>query len=77
MVVQAQMIILLQQLHKQFGFAVLMISHDIRVLRHFCHKIAVMKDGNFCEINTTKSLLKSKEPYTQLLLKCEYVMEAY
>lgn len=74
--VQSQILGLLQRLHKQFGFSILIISHDIRVLRYFCHRIAVMKDGNFCEIRQAGTLLnESKQAYTQLLLKCERDME--
>lgn len=71
MSVQAQILALLQRLHQQHGFAMVMISHDIRVLRFFCHNIAVMKDGSFCEVRRAKDLFEeSQQPYTQLLLKC-------
>lgn len=71
MSVQAQILQLLQRLHRQYGFAVLMISHDIRVLRSFCHSIAVMDQGRFCEVKRGGALLReSSQPYTQLLLKC-------
>jgi peptide/nickel transport system ATP-binding protein len=70
--IQAQILVLLRDLHEKLGFSILMISHDIRVMRHFCHLIAVMKDGNFCEINHARSLLTdSKDSYTKALLKCE------
>jgi peptide/nickel transport system ATP-binding protein len=74
--IQTQILELLRRLHLQFQFSILMISHDIRVLRHFCDLIAVMKDGCFCEIGPTETLLaESSQPYTQSLLKCEYAME--
>jgi peptide/nickel transport system ATP-binding protein len=76
MSIQAQILALLCDLHKKLGFSILMISHDIRVLRHFCHLIAVMNDGNFCEINNAKNLLReSGNPYTQLLLARELAYE--
>ena len=69
--VQAQILALLQRLHEQFGFSILMISHDIRVLRSFCHHIAVMNNGSFCEVKRASTLLhESNQSYTQLLLKC-------
>lgn len=75
--VQAQILALLQRLHQQYGFAMLMISHDIRVLRSFCHNIAVMNNGRFCEVRRASTLLQeSKQPYTQLLLQCADDMEA-
>ncbi|TNJ62502.1 ABC transporter ATP-binding protein [Paenibacillus hemerocallicola] len=76
MKVQAQILALLQRLHKQFGFSILMISHDIRVLRSFCHHIAVMNDGSFSEGKRASARLhESNQPYTQLLLKCAGDME--
>ncbi|MEK0316604.1 ABC transporter ATP-binding protein [Cohnella sp. 56] len=74
--VQAQILALLRRLQQQYEFAVIMISHDIRVLRSFCHNIAVMNKGRFCEILQADALLDaSKQPYTQLLLKCAGDME--
>lgn len=74
--VQAQILALLRRLQQQYGFAVIMISHDIRVLRSFCHHIAVMNKGSFCEVLQAGSLPEtSKQPYTRLLLKCAGDME--
>lgn len=70
MSIQAQILDLLHRLQQQFGFSILMISHDIKVLRSFCHHIAVMKDGTFCEVRTADELRESEQSYTQLLLKC-------
>jgi len=76
MSVQAQILALLQRLHRQHGFAVVMISHDIRVLRSFCHHIAIMKEGSFCEIVRAHDLPEqSRQAYTHLLLKCAGDME--
>lgn len=76
MSVQAQILALLQRLHRQHGFAMMMISHDIRVLRSFCHSIAVMKDGGICEAGRAEELLaESRQPYTKLLLQCAGDME--
>lgn len=77
MSVQAQILTLLRRLHQQYGFAIIMISHDIRVLRSFCHNIAVMNEGTFCEIGQADELLRdSKQPHTQMLLRCASDMEA-
>jgi peptide/nickel transport system ATP-binding protein len=71
MSIQAQMLTLLRRLHQQHGFAIIMISHDIRVLRSFSHTIAVMHNGTFCEVGETEALLReSKQAYTQMLLHC-------
>lgn len=69
--IQKQILELLVQLHKEYGFAILMISHDIWVLQQLCHKIAVMHDGVFCEFDKTEVVLaSSKSPHTKKLLKC-------
>lgn len=75
MSIQAQILELLQRLHRQLGFSILMISHDIRVLRNFCDRIAVMSEGNFCEVrNGGQQFNESSHPYTQSLLQCEHEM---
>jgi peptide/nickel transport system ATP-binding protein len=76
MSIQRQILELLVSLYKQFHFSIIMISHDIRVLRHFCHRIAVMKDGRFIEIIKWGGTFNHcKESYTQKLLDCEREME--
>lgn len=76
MSIQRQILELLQALHAQFKFSILMISHDIRVLRSFCHRIAVMNNGCICEIcQGGEALNSSKHPYTRLLLSCESALE--
>ncbi|WP_020620343.1 ABC transporter ATP-binding protein [Paenibacillus daejeonensis] len=76
MSVQAQILKLLQRLNRRFGFSIIMISHDIRVLQSFCHVIAVMHQGHFCELKPGASLHTSEEAYTQTLLRCAGDMEA-
>jgi peptide/nickel transport system ATP-binding protein len=76
MSVQAQILDMLHRLHKQFEFSILMISHDIRVLRTFCHNIAVMSGGSFNEGKRASARLhESEQAHTQLLLKCAGDME--
>lgn len=75
MSVQAQILELLQRLQRQLGFSIVMISHDVRVLRAFCHQIAVMHDGNFIEIVPGNELHTSKHPHTSLLLHCSDELE--
>ncbi|WP_037289736.1 nickel ABC transporter ATP-binding protein NikE [Saccharibacillus sacchari] len=68
MSVQAQILELLQRLHRQFGFSILMISHDVRVLRAFCHRIAVMHEGRFVEFLQGNRLSSGEHAHTRLLL---------
>lgn len=78
MSVQTQIILLLKKLQKQYGFSVIMISHDIRVLQSFCHNIVVMNNGRFNEEKQPSSTLhESKQFYTQQLVKCSGEMERH
>lgn len=73
--IQTQMLSLLEQLQRKFGFSMMVISHDIRVLRSFCHRIAVMEKGTITEIQPASKLHESNRPYTQLLLACAVEIE--
>lgn len=71
MTVQTQILELLLSLHSEFHFSLIMITHDIQIIRHFCHTVAVMKDGGFCETMKVSELDNSQNAYTQTLLDCE------
>jgi len=67
--VQAQIINLLQDLQDQLGLAYLFISHDMAVVSHICHRIAVMKQGKIVEAGPSQQIVNDpKHPYTQQLL---------
>jgi len=67
--IRAQVINLLEQLQKQFGISYLMISHDLGVVRHISHEVAVMYLGRIVEHAPTQLLYDSpKHPYTRVLL---------
>ena len=66
---QAQVLDLLCALQQKLGLAMLFISHDLGVVQHMSHRIAVMKDGKIVETGTTEQILGSpKHTYTQTLL---------
>lgn len=66
---QAQVLDLLIALQRKLGLAMLFISHDLGVVQHMSHRIAVMKAGQIVETGTTEEILGSpKHPYTQTLL---------
>lgn len=70
--IQNQILNLLLNIYRKRGISLLMISHDIKVLKNFCHKIAVMNNGSFCEVIETNCLEKySKNSYTKKLLEIE------
>ena len=60
---------LLKDLQDESGLNMLFISHDLPVIRQMCDRVAVMRKGNICEINTTENVLdKSKHSYNKELI---------
>ena len=67
--VQAQVINLLVELRKKHGLAYLMIGHDLSVLRHVSHRIAVMYLGRLAEVGPADSMVEAPQhPYAQALV---------
>ena len=67
--IQAQVINLLQDLQDEFGLAYLFISHDMAVVSHICHRVAVMKSGEIVETGPTRRVIDDPQhPYTQKLI---------
>ncbi len=67
--IRAQVINLLMDLQAEFGLTLLFVSHDIGVVAHVSHRIAVMYLGRIVEIGDTDALLDHPaHPYTRALL---------
>ncbi len=67
--VQAQVINLLMELRRKHGLAYLMIGHDLSVLRHVSHRIAVMYLGRLAEVGPADSMVETPQhPYAQALV---------
>ncbi len=67
--VQNQILNLMRELQSSMGIAFLFISHDLSVVRHISHRVAVMFLGKLCEVGDTESIFRNPmHPYTKLLL---------
>jgi microcin C transport system ATP-binding protein len=67
--IQVQILELLNQLQREENMAVLMITHDLNLVRHFTDRVGVMEKGRLIETATTHDLFaQPREPYTRKLL---------
>ncbi len=67
--IQAQIVRLLMDLQKEFGLAMLFISHDLAVVREISHRVMVLYLGRAVEIGDTETLFRDpRHPYTRALL---------
>jgi microcin C transport system ATP-binding protein len=70
--VQAQVLRLIKELKDRLGMAVLLITHDLGIVRHFADRVSVMKEGEIVETALKDQLFNSPaHPYTQELLDAE------
>jgi oligopeptide transport system ATP-binding protein len=67
--IQAQIINLLQELQEKMHLTYLFISHDLRVVEHISHRVAIMYLGKVVELANSETIYRdAKHPYTRALL---------
>ncbi|MFN4102672.1 MAG: oligopeptide/dipeptide ABC transporter ATP-binding protein, partial [Pararhodobacter sp.] len=67
--VQAQIVNLLEDLKDDFGLTLIIIAHDLSVIRHMADRVAVMYLGEVVELAATEDLYSQpRHPYTRALL---------
>ena len=67
--IQAQILDLLRDLRREFGMAIVIITHNMGVIAEFADRVAVMYAGRIAEIGPVRDVIKAaKHPYTEGLM---------
>ena len=70
--VQAQILKLLKELQAEYGMALLLITHDLGIVRHMADQVCVMQKGHVVEAGDAKTVFaKPQHAYTKMLLSAE------
>jgi microcin C transport system ATP-binding protein len=67
--IRVQIMELLEELQREYGMAILLITHDLNLVRRFADRVGVMQSGRLVELAETAQLFaQPQHPYTQRLL---------
>lgn len=67
--IRAQIVELLRDLQDEYGLAVMLITHDLNLVRSFATRVAVMEKGRLVECEATERLFDApQQPYTRMLI---------
>ncbi|MGH6859046.1 MAG: ABC transporter ATP-binding protein [Phyllobacterium sp.] len=70
--IQAQILDLLRSLQQRFGMAIVLITHDLGIVRHFAERVVVMRRGEVVEKGSVEDIFeRPKQDYTKMLLAAE------
>ena len=74
--VEKQIMRTLVRLQKEYGFAIIMVTHDLPMILKYAHRIGIMKDGILLEVATADDIQKEQQhPYTTRLLESQLSMK--
>jgi peptide/nickel transport system ATP-binding protein len=68
--VQAEILRLIEDLVQRRGMGLILISHDLPLVSHFCDRVLVMYAGRVVEERRAADLARAEHPYTRGLLDC-------
>ena len=69
---QLNLVQVLKRLNVEFSVTMICISHDLKILRKYTHRVIVLQNGRIVEIEDTSKIFTSPEhPYTKFLLRAE------
>ena len=75
--IQAQILELMQQLQKELGMAIIMITHDLGVVAQLCDEVIVMYAGSICEQGTADEIFYNpRHEYTKGLMRSIPTLES-
>lgn len=70
--IQAQVLELLASLQSKLGMAILLITHDLGIVRHFCKKVCIMCNGEIVEAGSTAAIFANPQhAYSMQLINSE------